>query len=119
MAYIDVIEDDNRPFAVRTSNLTASSHNGAFDISEDANFVTIAVDRGIVTARGSSRAFGTELSLTTGQWLRFDGRHSIDRGTQEMGQVAAWRDGLIVADKEPISAVAGLESGTYGTGVSE
>jgi transmembrane sensor len=105
MAYLDVAEVESRPFVVRASGLAAFSRNGAFDVSEDADFVTISVDHGSVTARGSSPAFGPEVQLEAGQWMRFDGRNSIDRGTREAGQIAAWRDGLIVAEKEPISAV--------------
>lgn len=105
MAYLNVTEDNNRPFAVRIAGLTAFSNNGAFDISKDADFVTISVERGIVTTRGFPQAPGPELTLEAGQWMRFGGPRSIDRGTREAEQVAAWREGLIVAEKEPISAV--------------
>ncbi len=105
MAYFDVKEDAGRPFSVRADSLTASATGAAFEIGDNADFLTLSVGRGDVTATGPWSEAGSGLSLAAGEWLNFDGKASVATGERDPAQVAAWREGLVVAEKEPVSAV--------------
>lgn len=105
MAYFDVAEDGGRPFAVRAGPLTAASGGGAFDVSDNAGFVTVSVTTGSVRATGPWHHAGSGLRLEAGQWINFDGDAAIETGMRDLAQVAAWRDGIVVAEREPVAAV--------------
>ncbi|MEP9380648.1 FecR domain-containing protein [Aquabacter sp. CN5-332] len=106
MAFFDVAKDEARPFQVTTSDLAATALGTAFDISNDAGFLSVSVDHGAVDVRvrGSDMAEGGKLD--SGQWVTFDERsRSIQRGRRDVSQIAAWRDGQIFAENEPIGSV--------------
>jgi transmembrane sensor len=102
MAYFEVARDASRPFSVLSGDLTATALATAFDVSNDAGFVSVSVNRGMVEARAPT--LGERLNA--GDWITFDiSSHGIERGTREASQIAAWRDGMIVAERETVSAM--------------
>ncbi len=102
MAYFDVVRDVVRPFSVLSGDLTATALGTAFDVSNDAGFVSISVGRGLV----ETKAPDLRERLDAGDWMAFDmASHSVARGTREASQIAAWRDGIIVAERETVSAM--------------
>jgi transmembrane sensor len=106
MAFFEAAPDAARPFRVRTGALTATALGTAFDISRDAGLVTLAVEHGVVQASmpGSPPARGE--ALAAGDWLVLDERAgTIARGRRDPDQMAAWRDGLIIAEHETVAAV--------------
>jgi transmembrane sensor len=106
MAFFEVANDPARPFAVRCGELTATALGAAFDVSNDAGFISVAVDHGVVkaSAPGSELRLGEQLNV--GDWITLDvALQRIIRGTRDASQIAAWRDGMIVADKETVSAM--------------
>jgi transmembrane sensor len=76
----------------------------AFDISNDADFVSISVDHGVVEVRGAdTAAVGT---LAAGEWMTLDpATAQAERGTRDAAQIAAWRSGMMVAEREHVSAL--------------
>lgn len=106
MGYFEVAKDAARPFVVATSGLAATALGTAFDVSNDAGVVSVSVDHGLVEASASGlSARGTE-RLGAGEWLTFDlATHSLNRGSRDAFQIAAWRTGMIVAEKETVSAL--------------
>jgi len=106
MAYFEVEKDTQRPFMVQAGELTATALGTAFDISNDAGIFMVSVDHGLVEARASGSALPLSRGLGAGDWMAFNqASRSVDRGKREAGQIAAWRDKLIVAEREPISAL--------------
>ncbi len=103
MVFVDVAKDADRPFAVAAEDVVATALGTAYEVSNDSGFLTVSVDHGVVKVGTPAIE---DQRLEAGQWLRFD-RNSkrVDRGVHEVEQIAAWRGGMIVADKEPISAV--------------
>lgn len=103
MVFVEVARDEERPFAVANDGLIATALGTAYDVSHDAGFVTVSVDHGIVQVDVSA---GEKPRLVAGEWVRFTpgGRH-FERGMRDLDQIAAWRNGMIVAEEEPISAV--------------
>lgn len=102
MAYFDVVSEAARPFTVLSGDLAATALGTAFDVSNDAGFVSVSVVRGVVEARAPR--LGERLNV--GDWITFDMvSHSVTRRTREASQIAAWRDGMIVAERETVSAM--------------
>lgn len=103
MVFVDVAKDADRPFAVVADDVVATALGTAYEVSSDGGFLTVSVDHGIVRVGTPTIA---DQRLEAGQWLRLDrsSKH-VDRGARDAEQIAAWRGGMIVADKEPISAV--------------
>ncbi|KAB2707171.1 FecR family protein [Brucella intermedia] len=106
MSFFEVAGDANRPFSVLSGTLSATALGTAFDVSNDAGILTVSVDHGLVDVRASDSALEMGVNLAEGQWITFDpssGR--IGRGQREGGQVSSWRDNLIIAERETVSAL--------------
>lgn len=102
MAYFEVVNEAARSFTVISGDLAATAVGTAFDVSSDAEFISVSVDRGAVDARASD--LGGQLSA--GDWMTFNmASHSLARGKREVSQIASWRDGMIVAERETVSAM--------------
>lgn len=106
MAYFEVARNPRISFAVNVESLTVTALGTAFDVSSDAGILSVSVDEGMVEARASDSMASTGTRLTVSEWMTFDPTSDrIDRGTRESGQVASWRDNLVVAEREQISAL--------------
>ncbi len=106
MAFFEVAKDALRPFQVRAGQLTATALGTAFDISSDAGVLGVSVDHGQVEVRVPASSLATGARLDVGEWMTFDSSsQEVDRGRREAGQVAAWRDNLIVAEREPVAVL--------------
>ncbi|NTF35064.1 FecR family protein [Rhizobium skierniewicense] len=106
MSFFDVVGDPRRPFVVQTGGLTATAIGTAFDVTNDAGILTVSVDHGIVEARTSVVSLKTSERLEQGEWLSFDpSSDGIQRGMRDLGQIAAWRNNVIVAERETVSAL--------------
>ncbi|WP_454915920.1 FecR family protein [Xanthobacter sediminis] len=107
MSFFEAASDPGRPFIVASRDLTATALGTAFEVSNDAGFVTVAVDHGVVEARASDAERSAAVRLEAGDWVTFDpSLRGLERGRREAGQVALWRDKLIIAEKEAVSALA-------------
>lgn len=106
MSFFEVASDAGRPFSVLSGSLSATALGTAFDVSDDGGILTVSVDHGLVDVRLADPALAGGEKLGDGQWLTFDpSSGGIDRGRRESGQIASWRDNLIIADKEAVSAL--------------
>lgn len=106
MSFFEVAKDAARPFSANSGALSATALGTAFDFSNDANIVTVSVDHGLVEVRTSDRTLGAAVQISDNQWISVDpSSGDIERGVRENGQVASWRDKLIIADREPVSAL--------------
>lgn len=105
MAYFEVTADPSRPFSVLSDDVEATALGTAYDVSNDAGIVSVSVNHGRVAARITDGSIGEELAA--GDWIVFDPlNHGIaNRGTREGAQIAAWRSGMIVAERETVSAL--------------
>jgi transmembrane sensor len=106
MCFFEVDRDVNRPFLVACRDLRATALGTAFDVSNDNDKITVAVEHGLVDVQAPNALLQTGVKLEDGQWLTMaadSGR--IDRGQKENGQIAVWRDNLIIADEETVDAL--------------
>ncbi|QEE46587.1 iron dicitrate transport regulator FecR [Rhizobium sp. WL3] len=106
MCFFEVAKATDRPFSVVCADLRATALGTAFDVSNDAGIVTVAVDHGLVDVQAQNSPLQADVNLGEGQWVTIDtasGR--VDRGQRESGQIAAWRDNLIIAEEETVEAL--------------
>lgn len=106
MAFFDVAPDTARPFQVMTGDLVATALGTAFDVSNDAGYLAVSVDHGAVDVKVQAAVLPAQPPVGAGEWLSFDARSSsFERGMRDVSQIAAWRDGLLVADRDSIASV--------------
>lgn len=106
MSFFEVAEEAGRPFQVRSGDFTVTALGTAFDVSSDAGLVSTSVSHGRVETRASSPSLAGGVQLSAGDWLSFDpSRGVVERGQRETGQIASWRDNLVIAEREPVSVL--------------
>ncbi|MBB4403677.1 MULTISPECIES: FecR family protein [Rhizobium/Agrobacterium group] len=106
MAYFDVRPDASRPFSVAYGPLTATALGTAFDVSGDDLSISVSVDHGLVLATSPDLPSPGGEKLAAGEWLTYDqASRRMDRGVREAFEIAAWRTGMLIAEKETVAAV--------------
>lgn len=107
MAYFEVANDTGRPFSVLSGSVTATALGTAFEVSKDAGHILVSVEHGTVETRIENSEFNRQSErLTVGKWITIDPSVGyLARGKREAFQVAAWRDGIIVAESETVAAM--------------
>lgn len=106
MAFFEVARDSSRPFAVRMGSMVTTALGTAFDVSDDGGFLNLSVSHGTVQADLPPAFARPAMTLQAGDWLSLstaDG--AVSTGTRDIGQIATWRNGMIVVEKERIAAV--------------
>lgn len=103
MCFFEVSPDPQRPFRVTTKGVEATALGTAYDVAEESGFVSVSVDHGTVAVNSEGSKIG---QLEGGQWLRFDlNEKTFARGDRDATEVAAWRNGLIFADRDRVATI--------------
>ena len=106
MGFFEVSPDKSKPFSVLSDIVRVTALGTAFDVSNDAGVIAVSVDHGVVEMRASDPALAAGKRLEQGQWINFDPlKHTLDQGDRETDQIAAWRERLIIAERETVSAL--------------
>ncbi|MDC7787772.1 FecR domain-containing protein [Rhodoplanes sp. TEM] len=110
MAYVEVAPDRPVPLRALCGPMAVTAVGTAFEIANDAGWLTAAADSGRIAVRFEGGAAPVEATLEAGDWLAFgdgDGvaRNATESGVREPGLRAAWRDRVVVAEREPVAAV--------------
>lgn len=106
MAFFEVAAIPSSPFTVATGDVTATALGTAYDVSNDAGFVTVAVESGVVEAFAPRSSTGSGARLGAGEKLTYDpSTRTLERDRQQVDQIAPWRDNFIIAEKEAVSAL--------------
>lgn len=106
MAYAEVSPDPARPFSIRSDTFFATAMGTAFDISADAGFIGVSVDHGLVEVASADGDAVPAARLRAGEWMTLDtASRQVARGSRDASQIAVWRSGVIVAEKETVAAL--------------
>lgn len=106
MSFFEVAGNGKQPFCVRNGNFDVTASGSAFDVSSDTGILAVSVDHGFVDVAASGSVAVSPINLSSGEWATidpFDG--SVDRGLREIGQIASWRDNLLIAERDKVSAL--------------
>ena len=98
MAWFSVNPGLQTPLKVSHNQQQVVASAGAFTLSQDAGFFSVAVEQGNVTVNDSHR-------LYSGQWLSIGDNGNTTTGLQAVEQMAAWRHGTLVAENETVAVV--------------
>lgn len=103
MCFFDVAADPLRPFSVTAKGVTAVALGTAYDVAEESGFVSVSVEHGLVAISAQALEIGR---VERDEWLRFDlGDSTYARGKRDAAEVAAWRNGLVFADKDRVATI--------------
>jgi transmembrane sensor len=105
MSFFEVAKDARRVFLVQSGDFIVTALGTAFDLSSDAGMVMVSVEHGSVEIRASN-VLASGQRLGAEEWFTYEpSSQAIDRGMREASQIAAWRDKMVVAEREPVSAL--------------
>lgn len=106
MAFFEVSRDPARPFTVLSGSVSVTAIGTAFDVSSDGGYISVSVDHGIVEVRAPNASLSPAERLNVGDWITLDpSLHTVARGVREASQIAAWREGMLIAEQETVSAM--------------
>ena len=106
---------DQRPFTVQAGDVTVTVTGTGFDLRRDDHRVAVAVQHGGVTVAGGGGS-GAPVRLGLGDRLSIDTARGIStRGRVVPSQIAAWRQGRLIADGATVAEVV-AELGRYHAG---
>ncbi|AGT08792.1 FecR family protein [Paracoccus aminophilus] len=92
------------PFTLRAGEVAIRGRRAAFEASEDAGLVNLAVASGEVQVLAPR--LPAPMSLTSGGWLRLNPQGgAIESGQRDASLAGAWQDGLILAEAAPLNVL--------------
>lgn len=101
-AFFKVVPDKAKPFQVRADEVRVTVTGTAFNVELRPTRVGVDVQQGSVRVEDSAKVLAA--ALTAGQRLRY-----VDHQTQLSAfvpsQAAAWRQGQLIADDQPVAEV--------------
>lgn len=106
-AFFSVGHDRDRPFRVWTGRVRTTDIGTAFSVRRDDGGAMVAVQQGRVRVDDGAASPPVSESLTEGQTVQVSWGGEIARGGQPSTQVAAWRQGQLIAQDQPMRDVVG------------
>ena len=105
MILCEIARDAERPFVAEAGQMSAASTGTTLELRREADWSLVAVEKGQVDV-----TFGKDspppISVAHGEWTSLGpGPGQIRRGQRESAEIAAWRDRLLVAEREQVSTV--------------
>lgn len=103
-AWFEVPHREGPPFRVLADDVITRDVGTAFAVERGEGSTLVTVEQGEVAVSVAADASG-ETHLSAGQRVRVDGAHVGATEAIEPGVALAWRRGLVVFDRAPLSAV--------------
>lgn len=105
--FFEVAPERDRPFQVVVRDIKTTVLGTAFNVLRDGEGATIALQHGQV--RVSNEAAGRPLTetLRAGQVVRVGLAGGIERSSKPPALIAAWRNGQLIAEDQPMAVVVG------------
>ncbi|UDF32516.1 UNVERIFIED_ORG: FecR family protein (plasmid) [Roseateles sp. XES5] len=103
-AFFDVAHDAARPFTVEAGEARVVVLGTAFDVALDPSSTTVQLARGVVGLSGA--ATSTVAEMAPGDMATVDhDTGEITRETVPVGEIAAWRNGLLFVNNVTVESV--------------
>lgn len=114
-ALFTVVHDASRPFTVETGGATLVDAGTAFNVIRMDGMTEVAVSEGVVIYNPKAE----KVTLAAGKILRaVDADGQIRVGTIDTGSVAGWKQGRLIYEGAPLSAVAADLSRNLGLNIT-
>ena len=105
MALCETVSDGARAFLAQAGKLFAKANAGTFEIRCEEDWSLAAVERGKIAVT-LSPAVSAPFDLTDGEWVSLGPQpDQLRRGQRDKTQIAAWRERLLVADREDVATI--------------
>lgn len=101
LAGMALIRIAKEPVTVTAGAVAATASSCLLEVGRDADMATVSIAEGQADVRTDA---GETARLSEGEWLARD-RHRLSRGMRQPGNVAAWRDGVMIAEDELVSVL--------------
>ena len=103
-AFFDVAHDAARPFTVEAGEARIVVLGTAFDVALDPSATTVQLARGVVGLSGPATSAVAEMA--PGDMATVDhGTGEITRETVPVGEIAAWRNGMLFVNNMTVESV--------------
>lgn len=103
-AFFEVTHDPAHPFMVDAQGLRTTVLGTGFDVELTARTATVAVEHGVVQVDYPGTV-PVSRRLRAGDWVEVAWTGAAVDGTTAADQVATWRDGQLIVQDQPVSAV--------------
>lgn len=114
-ALFTVVHDSRRPFTVETGGATLVDAGTAFNVIRADGATEVSVSQGVVIFNPEAE----KVTLAAGKTLRaVDADGQVRVRNIEVGSIAAWKQGRLIYDGAPLSAVAADLSRNLGFSVT-
>ncbi|WP_297511870.1 FecR domain-containing protein [uncultured Caulobacter sp.] len=104
-AYFQVAKDKTRPFIVTAGDKSVTAVGTAFDVRLEPGKLSVTLVEGRVRIAGASPNGPRRVEMSAGSRLVADDRADWTIATVDTAKAAAWLQGRLVFDGEPLSAV--------------
>ena len=104
-AFFDVASDVDRPFRVTARDMRATVLGTAFSVLSSDDGATVALQHGRVQISSDTTPPPLSEALRAGQTLQVSRTGEVIRGSRPPSQIAAWRQGQLIAIDQPMAIV--------------
>lgn len=113
-AFFEVEPDPRRPFEVAARTVRTTVLGTAFNVRRGEDSATIALKHGRVLVERDSATAPVAETLSAGEFVSVGWTGGTVQGRIAPGQVAAWRNGQLIAEDQAMRAVIDRLRGYYG-----
>ena len=99
-AFFEVVPSQRQPFLVTAGAVQTTVLGTAFNVLREDEAATIALQHGGVRVEQPSASAPVSESLQPGQFVRVSDGGAVVRGTRRPSQIAAWRNGQLIAEDQ-------------------
>ena len=104
-AFFEVESDPSSPFRVRAGDSVTTVLGTAFEVRRTGDAEQVAVQHGRVQVEAGSSLPSSSSELRAGEWLRLGAAAAPARGRLAPDEIAAWRDGDLIARDRPVGEI--------------
>ncbi len=104
-AFFQVAPNPERPFHVTTRDIRTTVQGTAFNVIRDGEGATITLQHGKVLVAQETASPQVSEQLETGQSVRVSWSGDVVRSSKPLSQVAAWRNGQLLAQDQAMGVV--------------
>lgn len=104
-AFFEIESDPSSPFRVRAGDSVTTVLGTAFEVRRAGDAEQVAVQHGRVQVEAGGSLPSSSTELHEGEWLRLGAAAAPARGRLVPDEIAAWRNGELIARDRPVGEI--------------